>query len=118
MDLSNRHFQVWQYTVSLARLYLRSTKTEKDPKNIDVVFLGVQYIDLITEFDGLQIVAPTPEEEERARTLSNRREFQPDWVRALMTGPRRSLVIAAGMSIRANELEHDESGLEHDTTST
>jgi hypothetical protein len=112
MDLRDRHFQLWQYTVSLARLYLRSTKTKTQPKNIDVVFLGVRYMDLVTEFDGLETTSPSAEEIERARASCTGREFQTDWVRVLVTGSRRSLVVAAGMTVTANDLEHYESGLE------
>jgi len=112
MDIGNRHFQVWQYTTSLSRLYIRSTKSAAHQKNVDVIFIGVEYMDLVTHFNGLEMAAPTEEEILKGRQLSGSSEFRPDWVRVLITGDRRSLVVAAGMSIEENDLEFHESGLE------
>jgi hypothetical protein len=52
---SGRHFQVWRYTVSHAQLLLRSTRDDSHTTRIDVLFKGVDRVDLPTSFNGLSI---------------------------------------------------------------
>jgi hypothetical protein len=52
---SDRHFQIWKYTVSQAQLLLRSVKDDDHPTRLDVLFVGVTHLELPTSFDGLRI---------------------------------------------------------------
>jgi hypothetical protein len=52
---TDRHFQVWRFTVSHSQLLLRSVKGRGHSTRIDVLFKGVDTIELPTSFDGLRI---------------------------------------------------------------
>jgi hypothetical protein len=52
---SNRRFQVWRYQVGHSQLLLRSVKSAAHASRIDVLFKGVDAIELPTSFDGLVI---------------------------------------------------------------
>jgi len=54
---SDRRFELWDYSPSHSRLLLRSPRnqTEGTTTNLDVIFRGVDRIDLPTLFHGLTI---------------------------------------------------------------
>jgi hypothetical protein len=52
---SDRHFQVWAYTVSHGQLLLRSTQSDQDATRIEVLFKGVTRVDLPMSVDGLHV---------------------------------------------------------------
>lgn len=52
---SDRHFKVWQYTVSHRRLLLRSTRDKPPETRIDVHFGAVSFMLLCPYYDGLII---------------------------------------------------------------
>jgi hypothetical protein len=52
---SDRVFQVWGYTVGMARLLLRSTKTPTFGSRIDVLFQNVRAVKLPTRLDGVVV---------------------------------------------------------------
>lgn len=52
---SDRHFQLWRYTVSHSQLVLRATRDEAHPTRVEVLFKGVDSVDLPTSFDGLHV---------------------------------------------------------------
>jgi hypothetical protein len=100
-------FEIWSYLGSKRRLYIRSTKGDSQPKNVDLIFHGVSYIDLLTIFWGLEIVPPTEQEIQRATEIVGM-ELHPDWIHILRSRERRSMVVAETMSIEENDRElHD-----------
>ncbi len=52
---SDRTFQLWAYTVSHAQLLLRSTKTDRHPTRIEVLFKNVRYVALPTRMEGVTL---------------------------------------------------------------
>jgi hypothetical protein len=52
---SDRRFQLWSYRVSHSQLLLRSVKDAEHTSRIDVLFKGVDALDLPTRLDGLVI---------------------------------------------------------------
>lgn len=52
---SDRHFQMWRYSVSHSSLLLRSTKSDGILTRIDVLFKGVREFHLPTSFTGVSI---------------------------------------------------------------
>lgn len=52
---SDRHFQLWLYSVSHAQLLLRSTMGPNADSRVDVLFKGVAALNLPTSFDGLRV---------------------------------------------------------------
>lgn len=55
IDRPERRFQVWTYSVSMARLLLRSTRTDTFRTRIDVLFQDVLALNLPTSLDGLVV---------------------------------------------------------------
>ena len=53
--VSDRHFQLWRYTVSHSQLLLRSTRDNDHDTRVEVLFKGVRRVDLPTSFDGLTV---------------------------------------------------------------
>lgn len=51
----NRRFQVWAYSVSHARLLLRSTKDAQNHTQVDVLFKNVKLMCLPVTIEGLTI---------------------------------------------------------------
>ncbi len=65
IERTDRLFQVWAYSVSMARLLLRSTKSETFATRIDVLFQNVQAMKLPTSLDGLVVAKAGPVDEAR-----------------------------------------------------
>ena len=53
---SERKFAVWKYTVGHSMLLLRSVKSELASSRVDVLFVGVERIDIPSTMEGLRIV--------------------------------------------------------------
>ena len=62
---SKRRFQIWSYNVSHQQLLLRSVKNSDTPKRLDVLFVGVDKMDLPTAFTELKV-----SQKNKAYTLS------------------------------------------------
>lgn len=65
VDRADRRFQIWEYSVSMARLLLRSTKSETFTTRCDVLFQNVKAMKLPTSLDGLVISEADPAGEAR-----------------------------------------------------
>lgn len=111
MDLRNRRFRVWDYRVSHDQLLIRSPRSEHQTRNVDVLFAGVEYLELATMFEELEIAAPTNADLARVQA-AHRPGVQLDYVRVLVSKGHRYVVVAAGMEIEENELDLFESSLE------
>jgi hypothetical protein len=53
---SERHFQIWQYTVSHSQLLLRANPDRASRKRVEVLFKGVEWLQLPTVLEGLTVV--------------------------------------------------------------
>lgn len=53
---SERTFSVRKYTVSHSMLLLRSVKSETAQSRVDVLFVGVEQMEILSTMDGLRIV--------------------------------------------------------------
>lgn len=62
----DRRFKMWQYSVSMARLLLRSNKDDGAGSRIDVMFQDVHALKLPTLLDGLVIAEADSEQSGRA----------------------------------------------------
>lgn len=52
---SERRFQLWEYRVSHGSLLIRSPRAPGFDENVDVTFVGVEYLAAPRSFNGLQI---------------------------------------------------------------
>ena len=62
INFPERTFTWWVYSVTFRRLLLRSNKSDHSPTRVDVVFGGVIWTSLPSEFHGLVVEAASPEE--------------------------------------------------------
>ena len=53
--LVGRSFQVWDYSPSLSRLLIRSPRRNDAELNVDIIFMGVDYINLRTMLGEISI---------------------------------------------------------------
>jgi hypothetical protein len=108
---SDRAFRLWDYRVSHDQLLLRSPKSETQPRNHDVIFAGVEYLELPTQLSGLALRPANSTEVAEAR----RRRGKPvpaDRVFAITADGDCYLIIAATVREEENELDLFESSLE------
>ena len=101
---SDRTFQLWDYTVGHAQLLLRSPATADEPFNLDIVFLGVQGLDIPTRLPGLVMLKPEPIERP-GRKIRHRHR--------LLTGGDEYEIVAVAFRIYKNQLDLTESSLEY-----
>lgn len=101
-----RRFQIWSYQIGHGQLLLRSTKDDKHPTRIDILFKDVGAIHLPALFDGLTITEATENEaHDRASqmhslNLNSRKMF-------LVTGSGFSGYVLAGLVVwHEDELEY------------
>ena len=108
---SSRMFRVWEYRVSHSQLLLRSPKNDAEPENHDVIFFGVEHLDLPTSLMGIAITGG--EAAEIAGGQNQRRKASPAAKQfALDSGGHRYRVVAAGVREQKNKLDLFESSLD------
>jgi hypothetical protein len=111
---SDRHFRLWDYTVSHNQMLLRSPAGEGGPKNIDIIFLGVDYVGIPSMLDGVGLGTSTPEDVmEASRRVGQ--DCEPGDVHVITSAGRRFLVVAAAYYVFQNDLDLFESSLEYFT---
>lgn len=103
-EYSTRKFQLWLFRVGHGELLVRSPRDEVNPRNVDLVFVGVDYIDLPRVLSGVVVSAASPVDVRRAEERLGRTVDRLT-VRVLVTEGRRHLVVAAYFNIEENELD-------------
>ncbi len=106
-----RRFRLWDYRVSHDQLLIRSSKNGTNSKNVDVSFVGVEYVEMPTHMQELTISAPTPEDHRRAMDILAK-PVPAEYVFVVVNNKRRYVLVAAAMFVQENELEFMESSLE------
>ncbi len=108
---SDRTFKVGEYQVSHGQLLIRSPKapsTGATPEfltNIDLVFVGVDYMAVPRSLRGLEILAPLPEE-----ILG--KPIPPDGIKILASEGKRFPIVASSLSLFENDWDIFESPFE------
>ncbi len=111
---SEREFQVWDYTVSHQQILIRSPSTPEVRGNVDLIFLGVEYLGIPSSFHGLGLDVASPEESaEVKRSLSG--GWEGSGVYTLVSEGRRYSLVAAAFRVYENDLDIFESTLEYFT---
>jgi hypothetical protein len=62
-----RSFQFWEYHVSHGELLVRSPRRSSEPTNMDLMFFGVQYVELPRHLDSMEVDDPSDADVARAR---------------------------------------------------
>lgn len=110
--VSDRRFRLWDYNVSHKQLLLRSPGSPDAGSNVDIVMWGVEYLDLPTSLDGVAMASASAEELGRAERALGK-AVDGSRVFCLVSGDRRSVVVAGGFKVLENELDPFESSLEY-----
>jgi hypothetical protein len=111
MNLNNRSFKLWDYKVSHNQLLLRSPKTATTPTNVDVAFVGVEYLELPTKLANLALVPAGAADLDRVKEAFGEVGTGNE-VFVIQVMGRRFIIVAAAMHTFENELEIFESSLE------
>jgi hypothetical protein len=103
---SGRVFRLWHFAVSHSQLLIRSVRGEGDPasKNLDLIFTGVYYMELVEVFAGLEIEKPTDDELLRLQVRSGFKQDTGHKLYVLSSGGYRRYVGAASLRIQENDL--------------
>lgn len=104
-DLEDRLFEVWYYDPDPPYLLIRSQKNKRDQSNIDVLFIGVEYVEIAHYLrKGLRFVKPTEEETAKVKGIIGT-AFRPGWAKlfALTSGDQRFLIAAAAVRVVENQ---------------
>jgi hypothetical protein len=105
--ISTLRFRLWEHTVSHSTLLLR----HRSPSvTVDIIFSGVDYMEIPDLFNGLEIGSATAQEEERLLVRANKKRENLPSYRAylLLTGNRRFFIVAANCVVCESE-----SGIAH-----
>ena len=108
---SDRPFRVWGYHVSHDQLLLRSPKIKGYKENIDIVFIGVIYLQLFTMLSGLTIRKIDWNTEVMYESVMNEINYEEDNLYEVVSGNEKYLIVAACVCVFENDLEFGESSL-------
>lgn len=111
MKESKRIFRIWDFRVSHDQLLIRSPKSASEPSNIDLAFVGVEFVELPTMLKGLRVAEPTADDAKRVELALNR-PVALNRVFVIETDGHRYAIVAAAMRVSENELDMFESSLE------
>jgi hypothetical protein len=108
-SFAERDFRVWHYSVSHSSLLIRSPKGGATQTNIDLLFVGVEYVDLTHWLRGPSVLVGDETDLARAATLLSRRIASNETLVTIVAEGRRNLVLARGFEVQENEMEIFES---------
>lgn len=113
MFISDRSYRLWEFNVSHKQMLLRSPRGPDVLTNIDVVFWGVEYLEMPSNLNGLELL----EESSTARECkwecnTGTKPF------TLRSSNNNYVVVAAGCKVLENRLDIFESSLEGFSTSS
>jgi hypothetical protein len=118
MTQFDRKFKIWDYWISHSQLLLRSPDDLRQPKgtsesrNIDIIFVAVDYIELPTTMSELRVTIDATTGELRNVEHAIGRAVVPDHAFVLTANGRRHIVVAGAMEVRENDLELMQSSLD------
>jgi hypothetical protein len=111
MQRFERNFRLWEYRVGHDQLLLRSPKNAKRPRNFDVAFVGVEYLELPTNMRELVIGDPEEGDYEKASAVLGK-AVPRDRVFVIQANEGRYVIVAAAITAFENDLDIFESSLE------
>lgn len=99
-----RKFQFWQYRVSHGELLVRSPKDAAHPRNVDLMFAGVEYVDLPRCLPDLEVDEPSDDDLARAQERLGESVASRNVV-VLKSQGRHYVVIAATVKVEESEMD-------------
>jgi hypothetical protein len=109
---SNRHFTIFDFSISHGQLLLRASKDDNNIKNIDIVFFGVRYIQLFTSFLGLSIRSVKGREDLiHYDSVNFYLKYDKNHLFEIETVGEKFYIAASFFKVYENELEFNETSL-------
>lgn len=104
VTFGHRPFQLWEYRVSHGSMLVRSPRRADESTNIDIMFAGVEYVDLPRHLPELEMDTPKAEDvafasERLGRGVSEDRVF------VLKSQGHRYVVVAAAAKVERSEMD-------------
>ncbi len=97
----DREFKIWEYRVSHRSLLIRSPKGTGVKRNVDLVFVGVDYMALPSRLHGVLLDFGTDDDRMSVTALTG--ENYPGQVYVLVSEDCRHLVFAATCQVGEND---------------
>lgn len=94
-----RRFQLWEYRVSHGSLLVRSPRSADAETNIDIIFVGVEFVSAPRHLRGVELDQGVRSDVEAAAVALGR-EVEPREVFTLTSEGRRHVVVAAGHQVK------------------
>lgn len=107
-DYPDRTFQMWEFHVSHGSLLIRSPRGVGHVSNLDLMFFGVEYLDVPRFLRGLRVENATPQELKSFQQKIGK-QISPSSAFILTSSGQRFVVLAAGMRFDENEMDIFES---------
>lgn len=110
MRFPGRSFQLWEYHVSHGMMLVRSPVRTGilGDTNIDIMFAGVEYVDLPRHLDNLSIADPDPPDLKVAQDRLGKAPKAAN-VFVLVSDNRRFIVVASVMKVAESDMDIFES---------
>ena len=103
-EFNDRKFQFWHYRVSHGELLVRSPKGINESKNIDVIFQGVEYVEL-PRFLPKMVVGKSNNTDLHYISSKLDKSIDLSKVFVLLSEQKRFYVVASIMKIDENEFD-------------
>jgi hypothetical protein len=97
----NRRFQLWEYLVSHGSLLIRSPKGPSADRNVDLIFVGVDYLAVPHMLNGVTLDHGTIADVKMVAATFG--EVQPDRLFVLSSAGHRHPIVAANCRIEEND---------------
>jgi hypothetical protein len=109
VSFPDRRFAVWQFSVGMGRLLLRSVKTDAFTTQVDIYFQDVDFLRLHTSLDGVEIRVANAEERIDLESSERLNLEDGDLEVFIITSTDRIGVVVAGVvKAQEDERDHDE----------
>jgi hypothetical protein len=104
MITTGRKFQFWEYHVSHGELLVRSPRDSVNPRNVDIAFVDVRYVEMPRFLSDVELGEVTHDDVTRAgerlgTPVVDRNVF------ILRSGGRRYVVVAGAISISESDMD-------------
>lgn len=109
--VSKRYFTVFDFQRSHGQLLIRSCKNEAFDTNIDIIFFGVQFIQLFTNLWGVSIKLSEDQDIVKYELVRAYLKHGENNLFEITSGKQKYYVAASFVKVFENNLEYEETSL-------
>jgi hypothetical protein len=93
---------MWEYRVSHGLLLIRSPQSASENKNLDIICVGVEYLELPRFIHGIEILGPTVEEVQKLEDIVGK-NLDVSSILIIVSSGRRFPIVAARFKVYEND---------------